>query len=194
MKQKFRQNLIKLGLLIKSVRKAQNLTLAMLSDRTGLTAGLLSQIENFRTIPSLPVLLKIAQALNVSPAELLAGICEKVSPEWTLIKKDERIRFERENTNGFMHEMLLDIESPECNLQSLILSVEPGALGEKVRTNGDQFIYILKGCIDLCLRDEKINLSEGDFLFFDGKIEHVCENPGNETAVLLGVYLIEEKK
>ncbi len=188
-----RQHLVKLGLLIKSFRKAQNLTLTMLSERTGLTAGLLSQIENFRTIPSLPVLLKIAEALNILPAELLAGVGETTAPEWTLIKKTDRLQVERENNDGFIHEMLLDMESPKCNLQSLILSIEPGALGDKVKTAGDQFIYMLKGSIIFCLGSDKIALSEGDFLFFDGNIEHVCENPGTETAKLLGVYLIQEQ-
>ncbi len=187
-----RQNLIKLGISIKSLRKEQNLTLAMLSERTGLTAGLLSRIENFRTIPSLPVLLKIADALKVLPAELLSGVGEKDSPEWTLVRKNDRAKVERENNRGFMYEMLLDTEISGCNLQSLILTVEPGAVREKVKTDGDQFIYILKGSIVFCLGNEKINLNEGDLLFFAGNIEHVPENPGSETAVLLAVYLLKE--
>jgi transcriptional regulator with XRE-family HTH domain len=189
-----RQNLIKLGSSIKSFRKEQNLTLAVLSKMTGLTAGLLSRIENFRTIPSLPVLLKIAEALKVTPAELLAGIGETNSPKWTLIKKNERTAVERENNKGFMYEMLLDTEISACNLQSFVLSIEPGAIREKVKTDGDQFVFILKGNIVFNLEDEKINLNEGDILFFDGNIEHVPENPGNETAVLLAVYLLKEAK
>ncbi|MCK4983020.1 MAG: helix-turn-helix domain-containing protein [Victivallaceae bacterium] len=189
-----RQNLIKLGSSIKAFRKEQNLTLAALSETTGLTAGLLSRIENFRTIPSLPVLLKIAEALKVTPAELLSGIGETSSPVWTLVRKNERTMVERENNKGFMYEMLLDTESSGGNLQTLILNIEPGALREKVKTDGDQFIFILKGSIVFCLGDEKINLSEGDILFFDGNIEHVPENPGSETAVLLAVYLLKEAK
>ena len=189
-----RQNLIKLGSSIKAFRKEQNLTLAALSKTTGLTAGLLSRIENFRTIPSLPVLLKIAEALKVTPAELLSGIGETVSPEWTLVRKDDRAAVERENNKGFMYEMLLDTESSGCNLQTLILNIEPGATRKKVKTDGDQFIFVLKGNIIFYLGDEKINLSEGDILFFDGNIEHVPENPGSETAVLLAVYLLKEVK
>jgi len=187
-----RQNLIKLGSSIKSLRKEQDLTLTTLSQMTGLTAGLLSRIENFRTIPSLPVLLKIADALKVSPSELLAGIGDSGSPGWKLVRKNERTAVERESNKGFMYEMLLDTESSGCNLQSLILSIEPGAVREKVKTDGDQFIFILKGNIVFSLGDEKVNLSEGDILFFDGNIEHVPENPGNETAVLLAVYLLKE--
>lgn len=193
-KKTMRQNLIKLGLSIKTFRKEQNLTLAALSEITNLTAGLLSRIENFRTIPSLPVLLKIAEALKVTPAELLSGIGETVSPDWTLVRKNERTAVERENNKGFMYEMLLDTESSGCNLQSMVLSITPGAVREKVKTDGDQFIFILKGNIVFCLGDEKISLSEGDILFFDGNIEHVPQNHSNKTAVLLAVYLLKEEK
>lgn len=189
-----RQNLIKLGSAIKSSRKEQNLTLAGLSEMTGLTPGLLSRIENFRTIPSLPVLLKIADALKVSPSELLAGIGSSESPGWTLVRKNERTAVERENNRGFTYEMLLDTESSGCNLQSLVLSIEPGAERERVTTDGDQFVFILKGDVVFCLGDEKVDLNEGDILFFDGNIEHVPENHGNETAVLLAVYLLKEAK
>jgi quercetin dioxygenase-like cupin family protein/DNA-binding Xre family transcriptional regulator len=187
-----RQNLIQLGLTIKSFRKTQALTLTTLSEMTGLTAGLLSRIENFRTIPSLPVLLKIAEALKVSPAELLSGIGDSPIPAWTLIRKHERTIIERENSEGFIYEKLLDREVSGSNLQTMVLNVEPGAVREKVKTDGEQFIYILEGNIVFSLGDESINLNEGDLLFFDGNIAHVPENHSTETAVLLAVYLLKE--
>lgn len=49
-----------LGMRLKELRRKRLLTLQQLAERTELTAGLLSKIENFRTIPSLPVLLSIA--------------------------------------------------------------------------------------------------------------------------------------
>jgi transcriptional regulator with XRE-family HTH domain len=189
-----RENLIKLGLTIRNLRKTRSLTLADLSEQTGLTAGLLSKIENFRTIPSLPVLLKIAEALQVPPAELLTGIGESAPRSWILVRKNERTAIERENSSGFKYEMLLDTESANCNLQSMTLTIEPGAIREKVTTDGDEFIFILKGRIIFHLGEEVIDLNEGDLLFFDGNIEHVPENRNTETAVLLAVYLLKEAK
>lgn len=193
-KREMRQNLIKLGSSIKLYRQKKDLTLVALAQMTDLTAGLLSRIENFRTIPSLPVLLRIAQALEVTPAELLSGIGEIISPDWTLVKKDDREIVERESNKGFVYEMLLDLESSGCNLQTLILNIEPNAEREKVKTDGDQFIFILKGNIVFHLGDDKINLAEGDILFFDGNIEHVPLNHSDETATLLVVYLLKEVK
>ncbi|MDD5699537.1 MAG: XRE family transcriptional regulator [Victivallaceae bacterium] len=189
-----RENLIKLGISIKSQRRKCGMTLAEVAEKTGLTGGLLSKIENFRAIPSLPVLLKIAAALQITPAELLSGIGETAAAEWTVVRKKDRITVERESSRGFTYEMLLDREVADSNLQTLVLSIEPGAVREKVKTDGREFVYILKGEIVFWLRDEKIELSEGDLLFFDGRIEHVPENPGSETAALLVVYLLNETK
>lgn len=189
-----RQNLIRLGASIKRYRQNKDLTLTSLAEMTDLTAGLLSRIENFRTIPSLPVLLKIAKALEVTPAELLSGIGEMASRSWELVKKNDRKIVERENSKGFVYEMLLDLESSGCNLQCLILNIEPNAVREKVKTDGDEFILILEGNLVFLLGEDKINLDEGDILFFDGNIEHVPLNHSNKTAVLLAVYLLKEEK
>jgi transcriptional regulator with XRE-family HTH domain len=175
-------------------RKEQGLTLKELSEKTKLTAGLLSKIENFRTIPSLPVLVKIATALDVQPSKFLEGIGGSPQQKWLLIKKEERLVVERENNTGFTYEKLLDTDSSGINLQSMIVTILPGATREKVTTEGDQFILILKGDIDFLLEHEKVVLSEGDFLFFDGNIEHVPQNSTNEPAVLLAVYLLKDIK
>ena len=70
-------NLITIGLQIRRIRKDKNLSLQEIANRTGLSKSLMSKVENFRTIPSLPVLLKISDALNVDMAELVKGINKK---------------------------------------------------------------------------------------------------------------------
>ena len=66
-------SLFKIGLNIRQARKKRELTLSDIARHTGLSKGLLSKIENFRTLPSQPVLSAIARSLNLtkSSAELL---------------------------------------------------------------------------------------------------------------------------
>lgn len=54
----------RIGKRIKALRNARGLTLQLLSERAHITKGLLSKIENSRTIPSLPVFLQIVQGLK----------------------------------------------------------------------------------------------------------------------------------
>ena len=63
-------DLLVLGGRLREIRKKKGLTLQQLADRTGLTAGLLSKIENLRTSPSLPVLSDLATALGTDMADL----------------------------------------------------------------------------------------------------------------------------
>ena len=91
-----REQLIVLGTRIKKIRKERKMTLQALADRTGLTAGLLSKIENFRTIPSLPVLVGIAAALQIDLAALFEGMTAGKKSEWLLVRPADRSPVERE--------------------------------------------------------------------------------------------------
>ena len=59
---------------IRLLRKEQNLTMQELADRSGVTKGLISQIENNHTVPSLPALINIIQALDLHPGNFFKDI------------------------------------------------------------------------------------------------------------------------
>lgn len=55
----------KIAAKIREIRIAKNLTVQQLADRAGVSKGLLSKIENSRTIPSLPVFVRILRSLKL---------------------------------------------------------------------------------------------------------------------------------
>jgi transcriptional regulator with XRE-family HTH domain len=63
----------RLGARLKAARKAKGWTQQDLADKTGLTPAFLSYLENGTRSGSLESLLKLAEALNVEPEQLLAG-------------------------------------------------------------------------------------------------------------------------
>jgi len=67
-------SLFKIGLNIHQARRKRELTLGDIARHTGISKGLLSKIENFRTLPSLPVLAAIARSLNLKLENLVEGI------------------------------------------------------------------------------------------------------------------------
>ena len=72
---KNRDRFIQIGLTVSALRKMQGLTQEALAEKAHISRSLLSMIEapgeDIRF--SLEVLLNIADALNVSPADLLSG-------------------------------------------------------------------------------------------------------------------------
>lgn len=54
-----------IGKRIKEIRKGNNKTISEIAAKADVTSGLISRVENGRTIPSLPVFLKLVGALEV---------------------------------------------------------------------------------------------------------------------------------
>jgi transcriptional regulator with XRE-family HTH domain len=96
MSERVNNDLICIGRRIREARRVRELTLDQIARRTGLSKGLLSKIENFRTIPSLPVLAQIAGSLNLDMGELVKGIGVDVAPPYEVIKSADRKVVERD--------------------------------------------------------------------------------------------------
>ena len=89
-------NLVELAQRIKMRRLDQRLTIEEVAAQAGLTRSWLSKVENFRVTPSLPALAKIANVLELSVAELVAGLDEK--PKLVVIRQDERKVVQRDKS------------------------------------------------------------------------------------------------
>ena len=181
------------GQIIRRTRKQQGLSLDELSWRTGLSKGLLSKIENFRAIPSLPALVSIAQALKVGADNLVREISTPAR-EYQLIRAGERSSLPREKAKGYNYEALLARPLGQIEFEAFVLNLKPGAKRRPVTTEGEQFIFILSGQIEFYLGSKKIDLETGDALFFDGGIPHTSVNRGREKAQLLAIYLLKHNQ
>ncbi len=188
-----REQLISLGSKIKEIRKQEKRTLQELADMTGLTAGLLSKIENFRTVPSLPVLMNIASALQVDLAELFAGMNFSHKPKWLLIRGKDHQAVEREDgSSGMSYAVILETALNAVNLQVLLVTIQPQAKREPVSGEGDEMLYILSGEMEYQLGEDRVRVQAGDTLFFDGSLPHAPINTEKSPVSLLACYFLQE--
>ncbi len=186
-------SLFKLAKAIKKRRQERNLNLEELAALAGVSKSLISKIENFRTIPSLPVIIRLAQALHTNLSELSAGIESNVdAEEYIVVRRDEREREEREEATGFIYHTLAMRNIGGILFESSILTLERDARRKPVTSDGHEFLYILKGSIEFFFGDHKIELHQGDAFLFDGRLPHVPKNIGRGEAEFLVVYLIDK--
>lgn len=175
---------------IRKTRQAMNLTLAALATRTGVTKGYLSQVENMRTLVSLPVLYKIAAALGVEPGALLAG--GKPAKRYVHTPHGRGEVVEREYPeSGFIYRALAADKTAK-RMEPFLLELPPRSSRKDVTTNGDEFIYVISGRVEFVIDKDRIPLAAGDSLYFEGSIPHHPENNTNRKAVLLVVYSLSE--
>ncbi|HEX2534665.1 MAG TPA: XRE family transcriptional regulator [Chitinophagaceae bacterium] len=172
---------------LRSLRKERQMTLQDLAGRAGVSKGLVSQIENGRTLPSLPVLTQLIHALQLDFSQFFSGISAKPT-SYLLCKKNGGEPFEKEATPGFYYQRLFTTRAGTHQIDFVQLTVVPGAHRTPVRTDAWEFKYLLEGAIRYGIGEERLQLEAGDALYFDGRQLHHLENNGTGKAVLLIAY------
>lgn len=180
-----------IGEKIRQKRTQKKITLEELANKAGVTKGLISQIENNRTVPSLPVLFNIIHSLD----EDLKIFFEDMHDHFTnghvlIIRKGEEKAFTKEPVKGFSYRRILTKSLTTQAVDFVLLELKKGAARKQmIRTDAFECKHILKGKIEYQIEKEKFILNAGDTLFFDGRARHRVANIGPAEAMILIVYL-----
>ncbi|MEO7991144.1 MAG: XRE family transcriptional regulator [Chryseolinea sp.] len=183
----------RIALKIRATRLKKNLTIQQLATRTKVSKGLLSKIENSRTIPSLPVFVTLIQSLDISLKEFFEDMVLTNGKDYLHIKKDEYVTVEREGREGFQYQYILSQNILNCTMDVVLLTLEPGAKGNPSTTDGFEFKYMLSGNCEYQINNEIIKVEEGDSIYFDASVPHLPINRSRRKVIMLVIYFILPK-
>lgn len=165
---------LNIGTKIKLLRKDRQFTLQDLSQRTGLSKPLLSQVENGLVIPPLPTLLKISKALRVPMTQFISEEEGRI----TLVRnKDIKSAPKRkvEGRDPKTHEYFSLVEGKaHKKMEPLFVEFSSAARGKATTLShhGDEFIHVLEGELEVIYNEATIVLQAGDNMYLDGRIPH----------------------
>ena len=167
-----------IGSTIRSIRKRKKLTIAEMSEGTGLSKGFISNMENNNTSPSINTLETVANFLNVPLTYLL-------------LKKEDRIQVVRkdERTLTISQQGNMKVENVSSNGELRIMHVElaPGYSSgtEPHAHQGEECHVVLKGKLLAEQGEVSVVLEEGDSFSWNASVPHIVTNIGDEPAVIL---------
>lgn len=178
---------------IRATRLEKNLTIQQLAYRAKVSKGLLSKIENSRTLPSLPVFITLIQSLGISLKEFFSEMVLMNGRNYILIKKNQYTNVKREGREGFDYQHILSQNIATCTMEAVLLTLKPGAKGNPTTTDGYEFKHLISGQCDYQINHERITMKEGDSLYFDASVPHLPINNSDQKAVMLVVYFLVPK-
>jgi transcriptional regulator with XRE-family HTH domain len=161
-----------IGREVKRHREKLGLTISELAGAAGMSAGMLSKIENGATSPSLASLQALSRALQVSFTALFKGFEE--FRDATFVKSGKGLTIERRGTRAGHQYQLLG-HSPHGPVM-----VEPYLITLSKETDtfpafqhaGVEFLYMLEGNVVYRHGDQTYDMHPGDALFFDAEAPH----------------------
>lgn len=172
---------------IHALRQARGWSLDVLSQASGVSRSMLSQIERQQANPTLAVAARIAMALGLSMAELV----EQAAPvrRIDVIRADDRSTIFRADRNCSIRTL-----SPlplEKDVEFYEVRFHPeGVLRSAPHFEGTrEFLTVQKGLIRLRSEDDTVELNRGDSASYRADVEHEIANAGKAEALVFLVVI-----
>lgn len=168
------------GRRMRELREGRRLRLKDIADRSGLSESFLSQLERGRANASVPSLLKIAAALDITVADLFdsGGGRPKVLHE-----------FERPAISfGTAARKYMLTPRPLENLEVFTATIGAGgSSGDEAYSHGDseELFLVIDGELELELGDAVHRMVTGDSICYRSSVNHrVCNRSSHEAEAM----------
>ncbi len=176
-----------LGGILREARKARKLTLRELAEEVGVTTGYLSHIENGRFEPSISVLRKLTEFLEI-PANIALDM-KKRKVKAVVVKKKERAKVHFSNLFGEA-EVLTPFQwkgliKPHMEAIELHVPGNSSLVKEPISVNTDEWIYIVEGAIEYRVGETCEVLKAGDSIYIPKMTGHQLRNVRDEPTTIV---------
>ena len=167
---------VAIGRELRTFRKNLDMTVTELAKASGLSAGMLSKIENGVTSPSLATLQALSRALQIPVTSFFRRFEE--AREATFVKAGQGLAIERRGTRaGHQYVLLGHSTGKQVVMEPYLLKLDAEAdVFPLFQHAGVELIYMLEGELDYRHSDNTYRMLAGDSLFFDADAPHGPDN------------------
>ena len=162
-----------LGTTIRQLRLAHNLTIAEVSERAGISRGMLSKIENNLAATSLETLEQLANALGVTLSKLFQNYNLPRGAAQHVIDGQGMEVVRRGTRAGHTYQLLAYDQGPQKTFEPFLITIEDKQEEfPPFEHPGTEFIHMLAGKLEYRVGKDTFVLNVGDSLTFQGEIPH----------------------
>jgi transcriptional regulator with XRE-family HTH domain len=178
---------------LKLLRKQKGWTLETLAEQSGLTKSYLSKIERGVSMPSIAVALKLAKALQIDVGQLAsdAGSDQLIS----ITRASARTAMAKNAGSGgarAVESIAADI-APKEMLPFMLYPPQDFVASAFKEHEGEEFLFVHKGRIDVEFPDQLVQLKAGDSLYFNALIPHRTRSTGSVQAEVMVIVSNRER-
>ncbi len=169
------------GTKMKQLRQVTKISFEELANKTGFSQRYLKEIEEGMAIPPVSAVIQIAKALAIDSGSFLSAEEQQAS------EKRRRESFYK-RTQAYSYKTLTP-DAETRHMKAFLVTIDPKEDHKMVeyKHEGEEFLYVLKGHIEVMVGENENLLKKGETLHFNSGITHKLRNVSNEEAKLLVV-------
>ena len=162
------------GKTIHKIRTTKKISYDTLANETGFAIDYIKQIESGKVTPPVGALLSISRALEIDSGQLLKEDEDR---------KADRVKAYAKRTRNYAYTSLTP------GAENKHMKAFRVAVGSRQQHEGEEFVYVLQGQIEVQVGEHVNKLKAGDSLHFNSNIRHLMRNPGDTpTEMIVVVY------
>jgi len=180
-----------IGTKLATLREAHGLSQEELAERAGCDLKTVVQIEDASVVPSLAPLIGLTRALGVRLGTLLdddKGLGPVLTRTGDLKKNSHVISLETGTEEAPSDYFSLADGKVSRHMDPFVIDIAPAQTRELTTHEGEEFIYMLDGKLEIEYGKDTFVLEPGDSIYYDSVIPHqvrcVSEGPARILAVV----------
>ncbi len=184
-----------IGYKLRRQREDNGLSVSELSSASGIHPSIVELIEKGELVPSVATLVKLSRALGVRLGTFLDGM---ESSEPALTQSGDRVPRPTVNLSEGKGEDMEHLKfyalaqnKADRNMEPFVINVEYTAPDQPLSSHeGEEFIYVLEGPVEIRYGAETYTLGQGDSIYYDSVVPHCLTSvaPSQKAKVLAVVY------
>jgi transcriptional regulator with XRE-family HTH domain len=184
-----------IGQRIRSMMDRQGLTVADLTERTGIESGILVPMLETDITPSIGPLVKISRALGIRLGTL---IDDQISRDPLVVRQSERCQElsmlrgrDRPVSQRFFS---LGKGKKDRHMEPFFVEILPESATEKTLSSheGEEFFVVDTGSVEVIYGRETMVLAAGDSIHFNAIVPHYVSCAGDQPATIYAVLYLPD--
>jgi len=168
-----------IGPLLRKQRESRKLSLHDVANAIGISKGYLSALERSQMSASVGTMRKLARFYRINILDLF----EPGSANPRLVRPSDRKRLHA--GPGVQMELLA---WGDAVMEPHLFRIAPGAgSGESYAHEGEEFLFVVRGKLEIELEGQSYRLRTGDSFYFDSSTPHQLTNAGSAETLVLWV-------
>ncbi len=187
---------MKIGERIRALRKAKGLSIADISEQSGIPESTIYGIEGHMISPPLGNIVSLAKVFEISVGDFFG---ETGDSPYCIVRSDDRKTVSRFNstdgTSGGYSYQSLGLQKKNRHMEPFLVTLSPtdSSEGELNQHIGEEIVFVLEGEIEVRLLDKREILNPGDSIYYDSTMPHFISCHGKEPATILAVIYAKDE-
>lgn len=180
----------KIGKRVQTFREKLDLTVEDLAARTSLPVSLIEDIEGGSVSPALGVMVKLSRALGQRVGTFMDDQLAKDPVITRSAKREEGVATHKGKAQGHYRYHALGAGKADRHMEPFFIKISPTDEREKSSHEGEEFIVVVTGQVELQYGNDTHVLHEGDTMYYNSLVPHCVSAIGGDAQIYAVIFTL----